>query len=70
MVALMVDEPDDVYVGHYRQRGATCFKVRVAQKDLGKIIGRQGRTARALRSLLALRGDIDGRRYTLEIRSS
>ena len=68
MIGLMVDEPDEVQVRRYRQRGATCYKVRVAQDDLGKLIGRQGRTARALRSLLALRGDVDGKRYALEIR--
>ncbi|MGB5514461.1 MAG: KH domain-containing protein, partial [Thermoanaerobaculia bacterium] len=39
----------------------------VAPEDLGKVIGRQGRTARALRSLLAARGSRDGERYELEI---
>jgi len=69
-ISLMVDVPDEVHIGRYRQRGTTSFKVRVAQEDLGKLIGRQGRTARALRALLALRGEVDGQRYTLEIRPS
>lgn len=69
-ISLMVDAPEEVHLGHYRQRGSTSFKVRVAQEDLGKLIGRQGRTARALRALLALRGEVDGRRYSLEIRPS
>lgn len=70
VISLMVDEPDEVQLGRYRQRGTICFKARVAQEDLGKLIGRQGRTARALRALLALRGDMDGQRYSLEIRPS
>jgi predicted RNA-binding protein YlqC (UPF0109 family) len=69
-ISLMVDAPDEVCLDRYRQRGATSFKVRVAQEDLGKLIGRQGRTARALRALLALRGEVDDQRYTLEIRPS
>lgn len=70
LIALLVDDRDEVQVREHRQGRATSFRVRVADSDLGKLIGRQGRTARALRSLLAVRGSLDRRRYNLEIRES
>lgn len=48
-------------------RGATVIEVRVAQGDVGKIIGRQGRTVRALRSLLHAASMKHDRRFVLEI---
>ena len=50
------------------ERPVTVFEVRVEPDDLGQLIGRQGRTARALRALLDVRGSRDGRRYGLDIR--
>ena len=50
-----------------RDRSTTVIEVRVAQPDVGKIIGRQGRTIKALRSLLHAAGQKQGRRYVLEI---
>ncbi len=50
-----------------RDRRTTVIEVRVAQEDMGKIIGRQGRTVKALRSLLHAAGQKRGRRYVLEI---
>lgn len=70
MIGFLVDEPDDVEVYEGRDRGGVRFEVRVAPDDLGKVIGRQGRTARALRTLLDVRGAEDGYRYALEIRDS
>ncbi len=70
LISLLVDEPDQVMVSEDRNRGGTSFEVRVASSDLGKVIGRQGRTARALRTLLEVRGEQDGHRYGLDIRSS
>ncbi len=67
LVSLLVDEPDDVEVSERQDRGRTCFEIWVADDDLGKVIGRQGRTARALRALLEARGESAGRRYALEI---
>lgn len=67
VVRLMVDEPDEVDL-RADERGRTMhFELRVADDDLGKVIGRQGRTARAMRSLLAARGTRDGCRYELQI---
>ncbi len=67
LIRRMVDEPDEVQVDVFETSESTVFEARVAVDDLGKIIGRQGRTARAFRSLLAERGARDGERYELEI---
>lgn len=67
LVRLMVDEPDQVVLEEIPGRESTLFELQVAADDLGKVIGRQGRTARSLRSLLASRGNRDGERYELEI---
>ena len=68
IISLLVDTPTEVFVAARRDRAVTVFEVRVDQDDLGQLIGRQGRTARALRTLLDVRGSQDGRRYGLEIR--
>lgn len=67
LIQLMVDEPDQVSIEEIPGRDSTLFELQVAANDLGKVIGRQGRTARALRSLLSARGSRDGERYELEI---
>ena len=63
----MVDHPDEVVLEEIPGRESTLFELQVASEDLGKVIGRQGRTARSLRSLLSARGDQVGERYELEI---
>lgn len=50
-----------------RDRATTVIEVRVAQGDVGKVIGRQGRTVKALRSLLHAAGQKHNRRYVLDI---
>lgn len=68
VVRRMVDEPDEVEVVDVWEDDRTCvFELSVAQSDLGKVIGRQGRTARSLRVLLDARGAHDGVDYGLEI---
>ena len=67
LVRLMVDEPDQVAVEEISGRESILFELDVAEEDLGKVIGRQGRTVRAIRSLLAARGSRDGERYEFEI---
>ena len=67
LVELMVDEPDQVLIEEIPGRESILFELQVGANDLGKVIGRQGRTARALRSLLSARGRRDGERYELEI---
>ena len=69
VIGMLLDSPDDLeLVEEVDRSGDRTFKVRVDPDDLGKLIGRQGRTARSLRSFLEARGTLDGRRYALEIR--
>lgn len=68
IVKSLVREPEAVDVREIeRDRGKAIIEVRVAQDDVGKIIGRQGRTIKALRSLLHAAGVKHDRRYLLEI---
>ena len=68
IVKSLVHEAEAVDVREVEgNRGATVIEVRVAQGDVGKIIGRQGRTVRALRSLLHAAGLKHERRFVLEI---
>lgn len=67
VVRSLVDEPDQVIVDEIEQGQATRYELRVAQDDLGKVIGRQGRTARALRTLLDAAGAKSRRKYFLDI---
>ncbi len=60
----LVDAPDEVFVERFDDG---VIELEVAENDVGKIIGRQGRTARALRSLLGAAGHRAHKRYQLEI---
>ena len=63
----LVDQPDEVEVAEFRRENATVLELTVAPDDLGKVIGRQGRTARAIRSILAAAANKAHRRYSLDI---
>jgi predicted RNA-binding protein YlqC (UPF0109 family) len=63
----LVEAPDQVIVDEYEDGGETVVELEVAEGDLGKIIGRHGRTAKALRSLLSATGVRTNKRYDLEI---
>lgn len=68
LVRLLVDQPEGVEVQEIpSRRGGGVLELKVAPGDLGKVIGRQGRTARAMRTLLETREDRRGERYELEI---
>lgn len=67
IVKALVDEVDAVDVRAIDREGATLIEVRVAPSDMGKIIGRQGRTIRALRSLAYAVSLKKRHRYILEI---
>ena len=60
----LVDKPDEVFV---EQLDGDVIELEVAESDVGKVIGRQGRTARALRALLSAAGLRARKRYILEI---
>jgi predicted RNA-binding protein YlqC (UPF0109 family) len=63
----LVDSPDEVVVREVSGEQATVLELRVAPGDLGKVIGKQGRTARSIRTLLGAAGMKLNRRFTLEI---
>ena len=64
----LVDHPDAVKVSESERRGTTIVELTTAPGDMGKIIGRQGRTAAALRTLVALTAEKHGIRAQLDIR--
>lgn len=63
----LVDTPGEVVVNEVAGEHATVFELRVAGGDLGKVIGKQGRTARSIRTLLGAVGTKLNRRFSLEI---
>jgi predicted RNA-binding protein YlqC (UPF0109 family) len=63
----LVDIPDEVTVREVQGEQVTVLELRVAPSDLGKVIGKQGRTARSIRTLLGAAGMKLNRRFTLEI---
>ncbi|MBM3320188.1 MAG: KH domain-containing protein [Candidatus Eisenbacteria bacterium] len=64
---LLVESPDQVRVEETRRDDTTVFQLRVAKEDLGKVIGKNGRTARSIRSLLGVLSAKEGRKAILEI---
>ena len=63
----LVDSPDEVSVTSIEGEQTTVLELRVAQSDLGKVIGKQGRTARSIRTILSAGGMKLKKRFTLEI---
>ena len=63
----LVDNPDQVSIRAIEGEQTTVLELRVAQTDLGKVIGKQGRTARSIRTILSAAGMKLKKRFTLEI---
>ena len=63
----LVDHPEEVSVSEVFGEQTTILELSVAQDDLGKVIGKQGRTAKAIRTLLSAAGTKIGKRLHLEI---
>lgn len=63
----LVDQPDEVTVREFETETGIILELRVDSKDLGKVIGKQGRTARAMRTLLRAAGLKSRKRFILEI---
>ncbi|HSJ73398.1 MAG TPA: KH domain-containing protein [Miltoncostaeaceae bacterium] len=63
----LVDNPDEVEVKEEREGGSRVISLYVAEQDLGQVIGRGGRIARALRTVLRAASTARGERATLEI---
>lgn len=68
VVRTLVDQPDAVHVTESIRRGVNVLELRTAPGDMGKIIGRQGRTAAALRTLLAVTAERHGQKAQLDIK--
>ncbi len=64
----LTDRPDEVRVVESQHKGTTLVELFVAPGELGKVIGKQGRTVAALRTLAATAGEKEGKTVTLEIR--
>jgi uncharacterized protein len=65
---VLADHPDAVRVTEHAHKGQTLVELFMAPGDLGRVIGRQGRTAAAMRTLVAAAADIEGTKATLEFR--
>ncbi len=63
----LVDAPDEVFVEPFDEDGQTVLELEVAEADLGRVIGRQGRMARSLRTILGAAASKARKRYQLEI---
>jgi predicted RNA-binding protein YlqC (UPF0109 family) len=63
----LVDTPDEVSVNEVEGEQTTVLELKVAPSDLGKVIGKQGRTARSIRTIVGAAGMKLNRRFTLEI---
>jgi predicted RNA-binding protein YlqC (UPF0109 family) len=63
----LVDIPDEVAINVIDGEQTTVLELKVAPSDLGKVIGKQGRTARSIRTILGAAGTKLNRRFTLEI---
>lgn len=66
LVRNLVDAPDQVEVNAVEAPRAITLEVKVAQGDMGKVIGRQGRVAKAIRTVVKAAAVKDGRRVTVE----
>lgn len=64
----LAGRPDDVAVTESERRGQTVIELAMAPGELGRVIGRQGRTATALRTLAAAAGEMDGLKVLVDFR--
>jgi len=67
MVKSLVDDPNSVYVTEEDNGAEVFLELRVAQEDMGRVIGRQGRVINAMRTLVQTCASRDDRRASLEI---
>ena len=63
----LVDNPEEVQVSEVEREQTTVLELKVAKEDLGKVIGKQGRTARAMRTILSAASNKRKKRTVLEI---
>ena len=66
----LVDDPAQVAVNQVEEDGESVLELTVAPNDLGRVIGKQGRTVAALRTLVASAAEREGKQVTLEVRDT
>lgn len=67
IVEPLVEKPDEIDIREVENEGTTVLELRVNESDLGKVIGKQGRTAKAIRTILNAAGMRQGKKVSLEI---
>jgi hypothetical protein len=67
MAKSLVDRPEEVRVSEIEGEQATAIELRVAPEDLGKVIGREGRTIRSVRTILSAAGMKQHKRFVLQV---
>jgi predicted RNA-binding protein YlqC (UPF0109 family) len=67
MAKSLVDNPEEVIVAEIGGEKTSLFELRVATSDIGKVVGRQGNTARAMRTIMSAAGTKLDKRFVLEI---
>ena len=67
IVQSLVDNPEQVEINEIKGRSTDVFELKVAKSDLGKVIGKQGRTAQAIRAILNAASAKENKRVMLEI---
>lgn len=67
IIQSLVENPDEVSVTERKAEGETVFEVRVAEGDMGKVIGRQGRIVKEIRVLMKAVAQRKGKRVSVEI---
>lgn len=67
IINALVDEKEEVEVSEEPSERANVIRIRVAESDMGRIIGREGKTIKAIRSLLFFAGQKHGKRFVLDI---
>ena len=67
IVQALVDQPEEVSVNEIGGSHTTVLEVRLAKTDIGKVIGKQGRTAQAIRTILSAASGKSRKRYIFEI---
>jgi hypothetical protein len=67
LVRSIVESPDEVQVEEFEDEGELVLEVKVADEDLGRVIGREGRVAKAIRTIARAAGARDDRRISVDI---
>lgn len=67
IVKALVDEPNQIEISEKEEDGILVFQVRVAESDMGKVIGKQGRIAKAIRSVVKAAGMKEDKKVSVDI---